>query len=511
MIKKLIPRLFIILGLHGSLFATLDFSSRDSHVAFKDSSARMRLGKVASVIGWTQESIVDAYGDNVASSWTESYADGALIAFSGGTKPTTNLVYNNSNAINAGTGGGNTALVIQTSNALVYGLRTTSNAIIALGRRVTHNSNAIVYSHRTTSNAIIALGRRVTHNSNAIVYGHRTTSNAIIALGRRVTHNSNAIVALAAGGGFSNIVISTATYTFVNDANISNDRTILVTVSSQIDGAGHALSFARNKPNVFTINPGLNVVLKNIVLRDFSDDAISLGAGSTLTFGDGTVIELAKNETLSRNWIFSGTACLNGLGNILDLGFFNLQILQPGRLVMQDLFVKSMRANNIRCVGDKGSLTIRNTELFMSSNYTLSVGGMLFEQEVIVTGTNIFSYETGQTSTISTNATLFLDANSTFSYAPKRRINRDLIAMTDVSSRLFANGCTMKSTTTGMRLTKGTLVVDGKVTMQNSGATALSQGISFGNGTAANDLTIKVLGGAKLELTSGILVYNNAS
>ncbi|MBY0353274.1 hypothetical protein K2W90_02815 [Candidatus Babeliales bacterium] len=489
MIKKLIPRLFIILSLHSSLFATFDFSSRDSHVAFKDSSARMRLGKVASVMGWTQESIVNAYGDNAASSWTEGYADGALIAFSGGTKPTTNLVYNNSNAINAGTGGGNTALVIQTSNALVYGLRTTSNAILALGRRITNNSNAI-----------INLGRRITNNSNAI-----------LALGRRITNNSNAIVSLAAGGGFSNIVISTATYTFVNDVNISNDRTILVTVSSQVDGAGHSITFARNKPNVFTINPGLNVLLKNIVLKDFSDDAISLGAGSTLTFGDGVVIELAKDETLSRNWIFAGTACLNGFGNILDLGFFNIQILQPGRLIMQDLFVKKMRANNIRCVGDKGSLTIRNAELFMSSNYTLSVGGILFQQEVLVTGTNIFSYETGQTSTIDTKATLFFDTNSTFSYAPKRRINRDLIAMTDVTSRLFANGCTIKSTTTGMRLTKGTLVVDGKVTLQNSGATALSQGISFGNGTAASDLTINILGGAKLELTSGVLVYNNAS
>lgn len=443
------------MSLQGSLCAVLDFSSDSAQIVFSNSNARMRLSNVLSVTGWAQRSIVNTYGNIPASSWTEGYTNNVLIGFQGGdTKPSTNFVDNNSNAIAAISTATLTTLVRQNSNAINAGT------------------------------------------------GGGNTALTI--------QNSNSIVSLSTQIGLGNIIVSTSSYALTSDVSLSTNRTLLVTVSSKIDGGGHIISFARNVSNVFTINAGLNVVLTNVILRNFSDTAISLGAGSTITFGDGVVIELDKDETLSRNWIFSGNSYLNGFGNLLNLSFFNISILQPGRLVMQDLFVKNMRANNIRCVGDKASFTIRNAALALSSNYTLSVGGMLFQQEVMFTGTNIFSYETGQTSTIDTQSTLFFDTNSTFSYAPKRRKNSDLIAMTDVTSRFFANGCTIRSTTTGLRLTKGTLVVDGKVTLQNANAVSLSQGISFGNGIAASDLTINILGGAKLELTSGVLLYNNS-
>ncbi|QQR49050.1 hypothetical protein IPF37_05875 [bacterium] len=455
MIKKIVFCFCTIISLQGSLCAVLDFSSDGSQIVFSDANARMRLSNVSSVTGWAQRSIVNTYGNIPASSWTEGYANNVLIGFQGGdTKPATNFVDNNSNAINAISTATLTTLVKQNSNAINAGT------------------------------------------------GGGNTALTI--------QNSNSIVVLSTQIGLGNIIVSTSSYALTSDVSLSTNRTLLVTVSSKIDGGGHIISFARNVSSVFTINAGLNVVLTNVILRNFSDTAISLGAGSSITFGDGVVIELDKDETLSRNWIFSGTSYLNGFGNLLNLSFFNISILQPGRLVMQDLFVKNMRANNIRCVGDKASFTIRNAALALSSNYTLSVGGMFFQQEVMFTGTNIFSYETGQTSTIDTQSTLFFDTNSTFSYAPKIRKNRDLIAMTDVTSRFFAHGCTIQSTTTGLRLTKGTLVVDGKVVLQNPNAVSLSQGISFGNGIAANDLTINILGGAKLELTSGVLLYNNS-
>ena len=83
--------------------------------------------------------------------------------------------------------------------------------------------------------------------------------------------------------------------------------------------------------------------------------------------------------------------------------------------------------------------------------------------------------------------------------------------MQDVTSQLYLNGCTINSTPTGLRLTKGTLTVDSVNILNNAGATSLSQGICFGNGIAADDLTINMLPGGQLDITNGILDYQNVN
>ncbi len=83
--------------------------------------------------------------------------------------------------------------------------------------------------------------------------------------------------------------------------------------------------------------------------------------------------------------------------------------------------------------------------------------------------------------------------------------------MTEDSSILYLNGCTLSSSLTGMRLTTGTLVVNGQNYLYNQfnniGATSVSQGIMFGNGNAGKDLDIEILPGGNLDLMSGVLAY----
>jgi hypothetical protein len=64
------------------------------------------------------------------------------------------------------------------------------------------------------------------------------------------------------------------------------------------------------------------------------------------------------------------------------------------------------------------------------------------------------------------------------------------------------------TTTTGIRLTKGTLMIPELGNLYNEGAISQSEAICFGNDIPADDLTIRIEG--NLQLLAGRLMYENA-
>ncbi len=124
-----------------------------------------------------------------------------------------------------------------------------------------------------------------------------------------------------------------------------------------------------------------------------------------------------------------------------------------------------------------------------------------------MTGTNRFTYESDATSVVAPCSRLFLD-NTMFKYAPNTQ-GRDLFMLFDKTSELYLDGSTLESTTTGLRLTTGTLIAENKNFLVNDGAVGLSEGFAFGNQEADGDLSIIIKPGATLQLLSGVLDYQN--
>ena len=106
---------------------------------------------------------------------------------------------------------------------------------------------------------------------------------------------------------------------------------------------------------------------------------------------------------------------------------------------------------------------------------------------------------------------LTVDRNTTFSYSPYSSTRKDLIWMPDITSVMFLNGATLKTTRTGIQFKRGTLLADGKVHLYNDSATRLSEAIVFGNGVAINDANISIMPAASINLKSGVIDYRNAS
>jgi hypothetical protein len=384
------------------------------------------------------------------------------------------------------------------SNAFAFGIKNNSNAILFANRTT---SNAILYANRTTSNAILYLSRTT---SNAILYANRTTSNAILWLNTQLQTIDH---------GPLPVDITQTTTSLSFDLYLSSEHQMFVTVNSTLDGHGHYIHFSNDRSDILNIAPNTTLVLKNVVLKGFSQQALGLGSNSNIIFGDGTVIELFADPDLSMTWTFEGQTTLSGQGEQLNLEapLGNIFVSGAGSaLLFDNIIVSGVSGNNIRCTDNHSTLSFYNTTWILDGNYTLTKGRFEVLSTFDLVGSYTFGYGTLASSIIQPNATLLLDIGSTFSYTPLSN-NRDLLSMFDASSRLYMNGATLASTTTGLRLTNGTLIIDKRNYLHNDHAVALSQGISFGNGSSVNDLSVIIIPGANIDLVSGILDYQNSN
>jgi len=411
------------------------------------------------------------------------------------------------------------------SNSLLYCCNNNSNAILALdfdASLATNNSNAIV-SFKVDLDLPIS-------NSNAIVHnaGHHDTwdhgpgdislslrSNIGVQdkkqyfIGQPGPYSQDRTPPMVPSGGSGGVCTVNMTFRIF----ASQDHKILLGASCtedcvEINGNGHYIHFARNNPDILVVQEDKKVTLRDIVLKDFSDDVVLFENNSSLTFGTNTVIELGTCETMSMDWTFTGDAIIHGFGNKLDLNDYAIRVLQGATLTIQDVCLENVHTNNIRVIGNSGCIHLKNSQVCLSRDYTFTTGALKIEKEVVITGTTRFVYETCSTSTICSKSTLLLDKGITFEYAPGCD-NRDLIYMENETARFFWHGSTIKSTSTGMRLTRGTLIVDGHVDMLNNGAQSVSEGFCFGNGSVTSDLSIVIGPSSTLDLNSGLLSYEN--
>ena len=110
--------------------------------------------------------------------------------------------------------------------------------------------------------------------------------------------------------------------------------------------------------------------------------------------------------------------------------------------------------------------------------------------------------------TVASQSKLTIDQGCSFNYAPAGNF-RNLLSFTDSSATLFFNNASLVATATGPQLINGTLMINGIMNIQSSAAST-AEAVSFGNGTPSNDLTIKLMPQATINLLSGFLNYANA-
>lgn len=218
-----------------------------------------------------------------------------------------------------------------------------------------------------------------------------------------------------------------------------------------------------------------------------------------LKITDATLLSNA-NITLNAPLHIYSYGKIQGKGNRLTISRQNpIVIRNQSALYLEDIELYGVGNDSLRCIDNTGIIYLKNSKLVLNNAYTFSQGSMSFDGDVVIRGTNIFSFASSMSSTINAYATLLFDIGTTISFSPARPY-RTILYMSDNSSKLYLNGCSLVVSRTGLELANGTIIFDNKVTM-SSQARAISESIIFKNTTQT-----KVLSAAKLDIYGNIFV-----
>lgn len=285
-------------------------------------------------------------------------------------------------------------------------------------------------------------------------------------------------------------------------------------VSGTVNLNGGTLTLSRDL--LFT-NPttlqGLGTINGSNHVIEFADNTTSLPA-NTSRFQDAKLV-LNNDITLSSAITFTGVCYIEGNGYQLIMGNNGgIRIGNNSTLLLHNVVLNGVNGSNVRCLNDFGLIILDGVKWIQSGNTNFLVGALQFRNNVTMAGQNVFAYQTLRTSLVAANATLALDAGFTFSYDPVRLGSKSLLQFSDASSTLFLNSSSLYTTTTGLNLTRGSLVVRGDSLFSSEvrqlGLSIIDNGITLGDGASSiNDFKTTILAGARLKIVRGSLNYRN--
>jgi len=320
----------------------------------------------------------------------------------------------------------------------------------APGRLLYNNSNAIVYGLKNNSNA---LSYGIKNNSNAFVYCCKNTSNAFNhAIRIYETHqiySSNAVE---------------ENYVYYKDGFTIQDGVIL-TLQTPIPAMG----------NINLSNPGI---------LSLSGD-FYLGSNAYLTSGgiidgNGYSLVMSCSFAIPENQYlrFTSDTTINGHGSTLFLDPHARLIVDCGvTLTIKNVRIKNMRndVNNpiIRLMGYNSRVALQDVELALADDFEFRKGQLFIHDDVIVTGSSVFSYRSTKPGYIADAGTFGFDKGTTFFYHPNTNDN-NLIKLQSKTAAMYFDGATLQTTHTGLRLSHGRLFFDNKVTLSTASNTLLS-------------------------------------
>ncbi|MFH1319429.1 MAG: hypothetical protein ABII90_02090, partial [Bacteroidota bacterium] len=366
----------------------------------------------------------------------------SILALSDRNNQNSNAIINNVEDINE-----NSNAIVTNAVNILYNSQAIVDLNNQVGTVIEETSNAVVYLNQFTvenSSSIITNRADIDTNTNNILY----SSNAIVNLQVESIQNSNAIfdqtqhfVTLNNGKIYAVGEISGETFIDgrailsspidLNGATLTNGGDILFSSQTTIASSGYL------NPQGYAYVLGGDLIIPDTVILTFTSDGIIDGQGHSLIFGTTAQILIDSNVTLT-------------LKNLTVKNNLNTILIPP-----------------VKCLDQQSKLVLDNVKFALNDDFAFKTGQIYIHDDVIFTGSSKFIYQSVLPSYIQPHSTLYFDKNTTFDYSPSSTKN-DLITMMDKTASIYLNGATLQTTDTGIKLTKGQLFLDNKVTLSNS-------------------------------------------
>ncbi len=299
-----------------------------------------------------------------------------------------------------------------------------------------------------------------------------------------------------------------ANTTLPYDLYLSEDNVLNISASCTITGNGHKIVLANKKSANIILDNNVIATFDTTLFENFASEHVTLGSGASIIFGQNSLVTTYPDTTITSSLSFGAGSSLWGRGNYFTLGSSASLISKSATgFTIKDVFIRGVNANKIKAEIDTATVTFDNATLILDANFNFTSGLLTIRNDCKIDGGYQFAYQSSQTSTIETLSNLQVLDNCILRYQPSVA-SKNLLYLTDTSSKLTLQNSSLSVSTTGIVLRNGTLVVKGDSKLF-SDATVLAEGIFLGAGTLANDFGISLEPGAKLKLKSGYVVYDN--
>jgi hypothetical protein len=337
--------------------------------------------------------------------------------------------------------------------------------------------------------------------------------DATIALQQGLKTNSNTIMSMYSGhlGSAEIIPLGGALQTSVDVV---------------YNGSSSFVQFSGN-PNTVQVAAGKTMIFEDVILKDFGPQCFVPTAGGSMLFGSGTIIQLSgdmqngsRSIDLNYTWTFvgDGNIVIDGGGKVLNFNTANaLSIMSSGTVTLENCFIKGLGKVGIypiQCINPHATVAFKNVtlSLYPDSAWSFSSGYLDLLENVEIIGRNsILAYTSPRSLGIGSDSTVLLDSGVTFSY--DSAAGPDAMIFTDNSSTLYMKGSSLYVTNTGLRLTKGSIVIDDATTFVGEvryvGLDSVISDISVGSNDAAQDANFMIMSGASLNVGPSAFIYQN--
>jgi len=234
---------------------------------------------------------------------------------------------------------------------------------------------------------------------------------------------------------------------------------------------------------VFSVSGGIDLRETSTIrlLKDLKfDSGVTLTTGGNID-GRGHTLILNGDFRIPANKVlhFNGDTILDARGHEIVIGE-NAEIFVDTNVTLTIANATVKTTHNvltypaIRCGAINSKLALNNVTLAPADDFWFPRGQLFVHNDVVITGTSVFIYQSPMPSFITKNSCLFIDHAVTFSITPATfteapyTLNNtytecNFIKMADKTSQLYLNGCVLQTTNTGLRITKGSVLCDDHV------------------------------------------------
>lgn len=259
---------------------------------------------------------------------------------------------------------------------------------------------------------------------------------------------------------------------------------------------------------------GIDVNITGAGTIDVNEHRIVFGPNdlsmtSTLLLqGTGGGVVLDSVVDIQGTWTIDGTVFIDGRFNELQFGPYGQIVVNPGsHLELYDVKLKNFGGDHIVCLDDTASWMLKNVECQLSESYSFSTGRMLFESDVVITGSYVFSYESTQSSTIAHQSRIRVVEGATFAAGRVSSGAAEPIILSDSTSSIEFDNANFSVSSEGMQLSKGKIVI-GRDVVLDVASTSTVNGLVIGDGTQDGDTVWELQVGSLLTFNSGHVVVN---